>query len=60
MVTMGSTEIKEWLLWGVLRSKNGYYGEYGDQRMVTMASTEIKESLPWGVLRSKNGYYGEF
>ena len=38
MVTMGDTEIKEWLLWGVLaeikewllwgilRLKNGYYG----------------------------------
>ena len=49
MVTMGSTEIKEWLLWGVLRSKNGYHGEYGDKRMVTMR-----------ILRSKNGYYGEF
>ena len=49
MVTMGSTEFKEWLLWGVLRSKNGYYGEYGDQRMVTM-----------GVLRSKHGYHGEY
>ena len=29
MVTMGVlAEFKEWLLWGVLRSKNGYYGEY--------------------------------
>ena len=30
MVTMGNTEIKEWLPWGILRLKNGYYGEYGD------------------------------
>ena len=36
MVTMGDTEIKEWLLWGILRSKNGYYGD-----------TEIKEWLLW-------------
>ena len=50
MVTMRSTEIKEWLLWGVLAEIKEW--------LLWGVLAEIKEWLLWGVLRSKNGYYG--